>query len=96
LARLERSTLARHNGTRTVVLRYLKIITPVKCVIPLYDGYIAQPEEGEFHRRFPLNAKNFFKEDQQVLSIDIDQKNVGIMRRGLQLITLGCNRHSAL
>ena len=51
LARFERSTLPEHNGTRTVVLSFLKIITPVKSVIPNYDGYIVAPQEGELHRR---------------------------------------------
>ena len=51
LVRFERSTLPEHEGARTVVLRLLKIITPVKCVIPLYDGYISCPKEGELHRR---------------------------------------------
>jgi hypothetical protein len=44
LVRFERSTFPDQIGTRTVVLRFLKIITPVKCVIPLYDGKIAPPE----------------------------------------------------
>ena len=47
----ERSTLPEHEGARTVVFRFLKIITPVKCVIPLYDGHISYPKEGELHRR---------------------------------------------
>jgi hypothetical protein len=51
LVRFERSTLPEHNGTRTVVLRYVKIITPVKCVIPFYDGRIGQPKEGELYER---------------------------------------------
>ena len=51
LARFERSTLPDHEGTRTVVLRFLKIITPVKCVTPNYDGYIGEPKEGELYRR---------------------------------------------
>ena len=33
------------------MLRFLKILTPVKCVIPVYDGYIVPPKEGELHRR---------------------------------------------
>jgi hypothetical protein len=88
LARFERSTFPLHKGTRTVILRILKIITPVKCVIPDYDGYIVQPEEGEFHRRFRIhrNAKNLlkFKEDPPVWSVDIDKK--GTMTRALQLL----------
>ena len=51
LARFERSTLPEHKGTRTVVLRFLKIITPLTCVIPKYDEYISRPVEGELHRR---------------------------------------------
>jgi hypothetical protein len=51
LARFERSTLPDHIGTRIVVLRILKISTPVKCVIPDYGGYIVPPKEGELHRR---------------------------------------------
>ena len=51
LVRFERSTLPEHKGTRTVVLRFLKIITPVKCVIPFYDSHIVSPEEGELYRR---------------------------------------------
>jgi hypothetical protein len=51
------------------VLRYLKIITPVKCVIPLYDGYIVQPEEGELHRRTPNKTTD---EDQRVWSVNVD------------------------
>jgi hypothetical protein len=83
LARFERSPLPRHNGTRTVVLRYLKIITPVECVIPRYNGHIVQPEEGEYHRRFPQNTQNFFKKDPLVWSVDIDK---GLKLRGLQLL----------
>jgi hypothetical protein len=43
LARFERSTLPEHKGTRTIVLRFLKIITPVKCIRKkrnTYVGYI--------------------------------------------------------
>ena len=52
LVRFERSTFPDHKGTRTVVLRFLKIITPLKFVIPHYDGNVVQPEEGELHRKF--------------------------------------------
>jgi hypothetical protein len=37
LARFKRSTLPEHKGARTVVFRFLKIITPVKVVFPHYD-----------------------------------------------------------
>ena len=51
LTRLERSTHSDHKGTTNVVLRFIKIITPVECVIPLYDGYISCSKEGELHRK---------------------------------------------
>jgi hypothetical protein len=74
LARLERSTLPEHKGTRTVVLRLLKTITPVKCVIPLYDGFICCPKEGELHQ----NSRR------KVWSLNID--NPKAIKRGLQLL----------
>ena len=64
LFRFERSTLPDNKGTRTVVLRFLKIITPVKCLIPHYDGNIVRPEEGELHR----------KTVSKVWSVNIDEK----------------------
>ena len=82
MARFERSTLPDHKGTRTVVLRFLKIITPVKCLIPLYDGHIVQPEEGELHRKCPPH-----KTDHQLWSVNVDDK--GKNRRiaqGLRLL----------
>jgi hypothetical protein len=82
LVRFERSTLECHEGTRTLVLRYLKIITPVKCVIPLYDGYIAPPKEGELHRGSRINSKD--KKGQQVWSVDVDKSK--IMVQSLRLL----------
>ena len=88
LARFERSTLPDHNGTRTVVLRFLKIITPVKCVVPLYDGSIVPPKEGELHRRTSLKYNPSTKVIDglypPVWSANIDGHDV--MMRGLQLI----------
>ena len=72
LARFERSALPDHKGTRTVVLRFIKIITPVKCVIPLYDGYISCPKEGELYQRHPAGPKARRK----VWSVNID-KSIG-------------------
>jgi hypothetical protein len=66
------------------VLRFLKIITPVKCVIPGYNGHIGQPVEGEFHRRFRAITRKFFKNDQPVWSVDIDKE--GILKRGFRLL----------
>ena len=82
LARFERSTLPEHKGTRTVVLRFLKIITPVKCVVPLYDGWIRFPKEGELYRR----SKNIRKMGQSVWSVDVDKSKSVLMKRGLQLL----------
>ena len=78
LVRFERSTIPDHKGTRTVVLRFLKIITPVECVIPHYAGKIVQPEEGELHRRMRKTVP-------LVWSIDID-KDESVRARGLQLL----------
>lgn len=47
-ARFERSTLPGHKSTRTIALTFLRIITPVKCIILLYDGYIEWPKEASF------------------------------------------------
>ncbi|GLB38718.1 hypothetical protein LshimejAT787_0505830 [Lyophyllum shimeji] len=47
LLRFERSTLPEHAGTRTVVLRVLKIFEPLKAVIPGHDMRIPEPKEGD-------------------------------------------------
>ena len=73
MARLERSTLPEHKGTRTIVLRFLKIIEPVKCVKPLYDGNVGCPKEGELHRKAG-----------KVWNVNIDKSKV--IKRGLQLL----------
>jgi hypothetical protein len=66
------------------VLRYLKIITPVKSVIPLYDGGIVKPEEGELHRRFPT-IKTTVDLDRLVWSVNID-KPKSRMAQSLRLL----------
>ena len=84
MARFERSTLLEHEGTRTVVLRFLEIITPVKCVIPLYDGYLSFPEEGEL---FQKSYRKKIKDNINVWSIDIDKSTESkVSKRGLQLL----------
>ena len=74
LARFERSILPEHKGTKTVVLRFLQIITPLESVIPLYDGYVGLPKEGELHRK--SNRKNIGrpvdKLNLQVWSVNVD------------------------
>ena len=60
------------------MLRFLKMITPVKCVIPSYDGYISLPKEGELHQRFSGG-------DQSVWSINIDESR-SFMVPGLRLL----------
>ena len=88
LVRFERSTLPNHEGTRTVVLRFLRIITPVKCVKPLYDGHIVQPKEGELHRRFPTNVQVTDEVDPNSLvwSINIDKRKGPAIKQGLRLL----------
>ena len=51
------------------MLRILKIITPVKCVFPLYDGHISCPKEGELYQRHQVGPKARPK----VWSINIDK-----------------------
>jgi hypothetical protein len=65
------------------VLRILKIITPVKCVIPCYAGRIVQPEEGKFYRRFSP-SKNFLEKGHRVWSVNIDKRD--ILKRGFRLL----------
>ena len=79
MVRFERSTLLEHKGTRTVVLRFLKIITPVKCVIPLYDDHISCPKEGELYQKATV------KGHPKVWSVNID-KSPNSHTSGLQLL----------
>jgi hypothetical protein len=83
LVRFERSTLPDHKDTRTVVLRFLKIITSVKCVIPLYDGNIRPPKEGELYERFGRLGRTINKLNPPVWNANID-KSVSL--RALQLL----------
>ena len=64
------------------MLRFLKIITPVKCVIPSYDGYICIPKEGELYRRRGIGPHHKLGEP---WSVNIDRLN-GDMLRGLRLL----------
>ena len=81
MARFERSALLEHKGARTIVLRFLKIITPVKCVLPHYDGYICRPKEGELYQ------KTRVKGPPEVWSVNIDEsRGSGGIIQGLQLL----------
>ena len=80
MARFERSTLPEHKGTRTVVLRFLKIIIPVKYVKPYYDELVCFPKEGELYRR----KSDAHRKDPHVWSIDIDKPSIN--QSGLQLL----------
>ena len=64
------------------MLRILKIITSLKCVIPVYDGYIPQPKEGELLGRCMSNNKNLAH---PVWSVKID-KPIGALTRALRLL----------
>ena len=83
MARFKRSTLPEHEGTRTVVLRFLKMLTPLKCVIPHYDGYLCCPKEGELHRR---SRKITSKLGQSVWSVNIDKLKGSVKVRGFRLL----------
>jgi hypothetical protein len=89
LAQFERSTLPDHNGRRIVVLRILKMITPVKCLIPHYDDHICRPKEGELYQRPPWHpfGKNVRSKQNYVWSVNIDIPTHQIpILRGLQLL----------
>jgi hypothetical protein len=75
LVRFERSTLQEHQGTKTVVLRFLKIITPVKCVMPLYDDYIHCPKEGELYRISVIKMSGEL--NTHVWSVDVEKLKNG-------------------
>ena len=66
------------------MLRFLKIITPVNCVIPHYDGYIAPPKEGDFHRtqRYGKAVWNFNIDQKAPLWFSQWHK----IRRGFQML----------
>ncbi|OBZ74962.1 JmjC domain-containing protein 4 [Grifola frondosa] len=48
---ISRSPLEEHAGTRTVVLRIMKIIDPVQLVDSSLDGFISEPREGKLAKR---------------------------------------------
>ena len=62
------------------MLRFLKILTPVKCVIPFYDGFIVPPKEGELHRRTWVTIDRL---KPPVWSANVDK---GVSWRGLKLL----------
>ena len=65
------------------MLRFLKIITPVKCVIPRYDGYICCPKEGELYQKRQAGPKA----SQKVWSLSIDKsKGPESLGPGLMLL----------
>jgi hypothetical protein len=80
LARFERSTLPEHEDARIVVLRFVKIITPVKCVIPVYDGHLCCPKEGELYQKTPISRES---NNPKVWSVNIDKPTGGPLARGL-------------
>jgi len=66
-ARFELSTLPEHIGKRVVVMRIIKFVEPVTCIVPDYDGRMPFPREGElFHRGGQRHPRLF------VIDIDRD------------------------
>ncbi|KAF8153880.1 hypothetical protein B0H34DRAFT_661521 [Crassisporium funariophilum] len=72
VARFERSTFPEHANTRTLVLRILQLLTPVECVVPGYDNYIAQPEVGKL-----LCRQSRWSADYQPWTVDCDNSTSG-------------------
>ena len=64
------------------MLRFLKIITPVKCVIPHYDGHIVCPEEGELHRKFSPYSPQIIAWSVDIMMDESKRPNV----QGLRLL----------
>ena len=88
MARFERSTLPDDKGTRNVVPRFLKIMTPVKCVIAPLRWFIVAPKEGELYRRttqlYHWKSSNVIGEfNPPVWIANIDKR---VSMRGLQLL----------
>jgi hypothetical protein len=65
LARFELSTLPEHSGDHIIVMRILKFMEPVICIIPSYDGHLPFPREGDL----------FHRQRDQVFTCRIDQDN---------------------
>ena len=86
LIRFERSTLPEHEGTRTIVIRFLKIITPVKCVIPNYDGHICCPKEGELYWKYFINRKVKHKVWSDNIDISAKSPTSTLMRQSFKLL----------
>jgi hypothetical protein len=80
LARFEPSALPQHADTRTVVLRVVQELTPVRCLRPHYDGYIERPRQDHlFTKQFHGKLRPW--------SIDIDSPDKGkLLTTGLKLI----------
>ncbi|KZT09897.1 uncharacterized protein LAESUDRAFT_756119 [Laetiporus sulphureus 93-53] len=51
LVKFERSTLPEDKGWRTLLLRVVDIVKPVKCVLPAYDEYVSRPTLGQLLQR---------------------------------------------
>lgn len=61
VVRFELSTLPEHAGANMIVVRILKILQPVECVIPDYDGYHERPEAGSLiTTREPTGEQRLF------------------------------------
>ncbi|GLB38722.1 hypothetical protein LshimejAT787_0505870 [Lyophyllum shimeji] len=77
LLRFERSRLPEHTGTRSVVIRVLKILEPIEVVIPGYDMRLPVPKEGD------LIHKHDLRQVLRPFSIDLDKT------RNLELRDIG-------
>ena len=64
----ERSNLPQDKGTPTAVIRIVKIISPVTCLYPNYNGPVTLPVEGE------LIQRNYKLRGLQPRSFNVDSK----------------------
>ncbi|KAJ6555675.1 hypothetical protein DFH09DRAFT_1165096 [Mycena vulgaris] len=56
VGRFEPSTLPEYAGRRVLHLRIVKIIQPVACNVPGYNGRVGRPEEGQLFTVYPRHA----------------------------------------
>lgn len=64
----EQSTLPLHKGTRTLVMRVKKLTSPVKTVIPGYDGWVSKPQEGQL-----VMHRTHGRREPEPWSVDVDE-----------------------
>jgi hypothetical protein len=63
-----------HRGTRTLIIRILKIVSPIQRMIPDYDGFITCPTEGD------LVMQRGYQSYAKPRAIDVDNEKYATFR----------------